>query len=72
MGIGTKIMNDKEIELQEEARQEEMHEHYMENDYDYFIKNIYDDIEALNSTLEIIRYSYNAYGWEFDIDEVLE
>jgi hypothetical protein len=65
-------MNDKEIELQEEARQEEMHEYNMVNDYDYFIKNIHDDIEVLNDTLDTIRYHYDAYGWEFDLDEVLE
>lgn len=65
-------MNDKEIELADEARRDQKHEYLMENDFDYFLNYIGDDIQAIQDAFYNVLSLYENNGWEFDIDEILE
>lgn len=58
-------------ELLEESRQEEMEEYRLSSDEDYIRDSLLDEIEQFTEAYYKIKKTYEAYGWEFDVDDIL-
>ena len=54
-------------ELLEEARADELHDHALRNDYDYFLKHYSDLIAEFNDSYKKLKKAHEDTSREFDI-----
>lgn len=57
-----------EQDMLEESRAEELHEHKMRTDYDYFCDHT--EVVELSDLYYKVKQAYEEYGWYFDINEL--
>lgn len=58
-------------EKHEEYKRDDMIEKQMEKDYDFFLSTCEDEIEEFSKLYYELRTKFEAYDWDFELDDIL-
>lgn len=59
-------------DMADEAKAEEVHDHHMRSDFDFFCDYNQDSIEKLNEAIQELRDQCQMYDYDFDIADFLQ
>jgi hypothetical protein len=66
----TELYDEWQQEMIDEARQDELFEKHMRNDFDYFLEQSEDYITPINEAIAKFNKYLEHYGWELPTDDL--